>query len=82
MKLFVVLYTSHNNVTVEFSSLLAVIDVLRNDGGDLMKLFLKDFLYALSACLQLGIAVPILLIALFGPTSLIIVAILWGLDVI
>lgn len=82
MKLFVVLYTSHNSVTVEFRPLLAVIHVLRNEGGDLMRLFLKDFLYALSACVQLGIAVPILLIALFGPTVLIILAILWGLNVI
>lgn len=47
-----------------------------------MRKFLKDFLEALSVCVQLGIAVPILLIVLFGPTILIILAILWALDVI
>jgi len=47
-----------------------------------MKTFLKDFLEALLTCVQLGITVPILLIALFGPTALIIVAILWALGVI
>jgi len=47
-----------------------------------MKIFLKDFLEALLTCVQLGIAVPILLIALFAPTALIILAILWAVGVI
>ena len=47
-----------------------------------MQILVKDFLEALLTCLQLGVAVPILLIALFGPTALIIVGILWGLGVI
>lgn len=47
-----------------------------------MKSFIKDSLEALSTCVQLGIVVPILLIALFGPTTLIILAILWAVDII
>jgi len=84
MKLLVVLYISHITDKcesgIQFSARCE--DVLRNDGGDSMKIFLKDFLEALLTCVQLGIAVPILLIALLGPTALIIVAILWALGVI
>ena len=47
-----------------------------------MKSFIKDFLEALATCVQLGIAVPILLVALLGPTILIILAILWAVDII
>ena len=47
-----------------------------------MKSFITDFFEALFTCLQLGIAVPILLAALWGPTALIILAILWALDII
>lgn len=47
-----------------------------------MKSFIKDFVEALIACVQLGIAVPILLAVLFGPTILIILAILWAVDII
>lgn len=47
-----------------------------------MKSFITDFLEALVTCVQLGMAVPILLAALFGPTVLIILAILWALDII
>ena len=47
-----------------------------------MRIFVKDFLEALLTCVQLGIAIPMLLIALFGPTALIILAILWALGVI
>lgn len=47
-----------------------------------MKTFIKDFLEALSTCVQLGLAVPILLVALLGPTTLIILAILWAVDII
>lgn len=47
-----------------------------------MKSFIKDFIEALVTCIQLGIAVPILLAALFGPIAAIILAILWALDII
>jgi hypothetical protein len=47
-----------------------------------MKSFITDFMQAMSTCLQLGIAVPILLVALWGPTALIILGILWALDII
>ena len=47
-----------------------------------MKIFLKDFVEALLVCVQLGITVPIMVMALFAPTALIIVAILWALGVI
>jgi hypothetical protein len=47
-----------------------------------MKSFIKDFVEALITCVQLGIAVPILLAVLFGPTILIIFAILWAVDII
>ena len=47
-----------------------------------MKSFIKDFIEALVTCVQLGIVVPILLATLFGPTVLIILAILWALDII
>ena len=46
-----------------------------------MRQFLKDFMEALSACVQLGFAVPLLLTALFGPTIGIILLILWGVGV-
>lgn len=47
-----------------------------------MKSFIKDFIEALVTCVQLGIVVPILLAVLFGPTVLIILAILWAAGVI
>jgi hypothetical protein len=47
-----------------------------------MKSFIKDFVEALSTCVQLGIVVPILFFALFGPAILILLAILWALDII
>lgn len=47
-----------------------------------MKSFITDFIEALATCVQLGIVVPILLVALFGPTVLIILAILWAVDII
>ncbi|HUU63218.1 MAG TPA: hypothetical protein VMX96_04790 [Dehalococcoidia bacterium] len=47
-----------------------------------MKSFIKDFLEALATCVQLGIVVPILLAVLFGPTILIILAIVWALGII
>ena len=47
-----------------------------------MKSFITDFIEALVTCVQLGMAVPILLAALFGPTVLIILAILWAVDII
>ena len=47
-----------------------------------MKSFIKDFLEALATCVQLGIAVPILLAVLLGPTTLIILPILWAVDII
>jgi len=47
-----------------------------------MRQFWNDFLEALSACIQLGFAVPVLLTALFGPTILIILLILWAVNVI
>lgn len=47
-----------------------------------MSQFVRDFLEALSSCIQLGLAVPVLLAALFGPTILIILAILWGVGVL
>ena len=50
--------------------------------GDSMKSFVKDFLEALATCVQLGLVVPILLSVLFGPTALMILAILWAAGVI
>lgn len=47
-----------------------------------MKSFITDFIEALVTCVQLGIVVPILLAVLFGPTVLIILAILWALGII
>ena len=47
-----------------------------------MRSFITDFIEALVTCVQLGIVVPILLATLFGPTVLIILAILWALDLI
>jgi len=82
MKLLVVLYISQTSMKVAFSSLLAVNMFRKMMGGDSMKIFLKEFLEALLTCVQLGITVPILFIAVFGPTALIIVAILWALDII
>jgi len=50
--------------------------------GDSMKSFIKEFIEALVTCVQLGLVVPILLAVLFGPTVLMILAILWALDII
>ncbi len=47
-----------------------------------MSQFLKDFREALYSCIELGIAVPFMLFALFGPTILIILGILWATGVI
>lgn len=47
-----------------------------------MRQFTKDFFEALFTCIQLGIAVPLLLIALFGPTTGIVLLILWLTGVI
>jgi hypothetical protein len=47
-----------------------------------MNQFINDFLEALSSCLQLGIVVPILLAALFGPSIGIIIGILYAVDVL
>jgi hypothetical protein len=50
-------------------------------GGDSMRQFVNDFFEALSACVQLGFAVPLLLTALFGPSIGIILLILWAAGV-
>lgn len=42
-----------------------------------MRQFIKDFMEALFACIQLGIAVPLLLAVLFGPSIGIILLVLW-----
>ena len=47
-----------------------------------MRQFVNDFIEALSACVQLGFAVPLLMVALFGPSIGIILLILWAVDVI
>jgi len=47
-----------------------------------MRQFIKDFYEALFTCVQLGIAVPLLLAALFGPSIGIILLILWLTGVI
>jgi len=46
-----------------------------------MRQFTKDFFEALTACIQLGIVVPILLTALFGPSLGILLLILWAVGV-
>ena len=47
-----------------------------------MRQFVNDFFEALSACVQLGLAVPLLLTALFGPSIGILLLILWAVDVL
>jgi len=83
IKLLVVLYTSPKCVIscIQFTARCESCSEIMMR-GDSMKSFVKDFLEALVTCVQLGIAVPILLAALFGPTALIILAILWALGII
>jgi hypothetical protein len=47
-----------------------------------MRQFMNDFVEALSACVQLGFAVPLLLVALLGPTIGIVLIVLWAVDVL
>ncbi len=47
-----------------------------------MRQFIEDFIEALFACVQLGLAVPVLLIALFGPSIGILILILWAAGVL